>query len=136
MRMVITRRVSITGCAITAKQNGIYPLLSCASYPGLSVWIMFRVSRQNIIPKKCEPASPMNILFFVPNTLYIKNGINAPIVAIEIRMFVLLFCTRPYMQKSIPAAIPYPDDSPSMPSIRLIAFISPTHANIVNGTDR
>ena len=87
IRIVITRSVSITGCAITAKENAMQPLLLCVSAIAEALCIVFNVNTQNIIPKKCEPASPMNILFFFPNTLYTKKGNNAPIIAIDISVF-------------------------------------------------
>lgn len=76
IRMSITRTVSKTGTANTAikKLTEYVPRLLEPSYCKI-----FNIKALNMTPKTKDPPSPINILYFRPNTLCIKKGTKLPL---------------------------------------------------------
>ncbi len=85
-------------------------------------------------PMTSVPPSPMNILERSPNTLCMKNGIRAPIKAIDRMNIIMSPALKNTAENIAQAVMQKPDDKPSTPSIRFMALIMPTHANTVRGT--
>ena len=85
----------------------------------------------NIKPKKFEPASPINV--FAGEKLYGKNPVNAPISAVIIIIAIIgdSFNAN-IINNEIHDINVIPDDKPSKPSVKLIAFVTPTIQIIVS----
>lgn len=76
-------------------------------------------------PKKLEPVSPINV--FAGLKLNGRNPINAPASAVTAIIAIIgeLFKEK-IIKSDIHEITPIPEDNPSKPSIRLIAFVIPT----------
>ena len=76
-------------------------------------------------PKVRLPVSPMKI-FFVLDKLYLANADKEPIIIIQIPIKNMDLITKKKKQKKDEIQIPFKAALPSIPSIKLKAFITPT----------
>ena len=136
IRPVITRRVSKTGTDSTEIQKATTPI--CGKlYATLDV--LSTICNVNIVismPIISVPLSPMNIFDFFPNTLCRKKGISAPAERAHITAIVPSCDAQKNTPNAMLAMMHNPDDSPSTPSIMLMALMMPHPANATSGNDR
>ena len=117
-RLVIANNTSNIGNPNTITGNTITAAVYVLATPKIE-------TTASINPKKFEPVSPINV--FAGEKLNGKNPTNAPLIAVTI---IVAIIGEPFIRNitnnDIHDINDIPDDIPSNPSIRFIAFVTPT----------